>query len=89
MDLNTSEESAFNRCGLVLTGANGGVLDEVRLGELDAGDRMPIALLGVATDVEGSPAVAVRCTLAISEKLELEDIKLAALEIGSSVIGPT
>jgi hypothetical protein len=87
MDLDTSEESAFNRCGLVLTGANGGVLDEVRLGELDDGDRMAIALLGVATDVEGSPAVAVRCTLAISEKLDLEDIKITATEIGS-VIGP-
>jgi hypothetical protein len=80
-------DSFANRCGLVLAGANGGVLDEIVLGELADGDRVPVALSGVATGVTGAPAVSVRCTLATGEGLNLEDVKLTALELGG-VIGP-
>jgi hypothetical protein len=78
-------ESAGNKCGLVVTGSNGGVLDEVVIGQRDDGERIPLALLGIVTEVEGNPSVSVRCTEALTEDLDLEDVKLAAVEAGSTI----
>lgn len=75
-----------NRCGLVTSDAVPGprVLDEARVSDLgNDGDMTPIALLGVVTGVEGNPAVGLRCTLGEFEAMELEDLKITAVEVGS------
>jgi len=87
VDSNGPEDSSQNRCGLVLTGPTGGMLDEVRLAERNTGEKIPIALLGLVTEVDGNPSVAVRCTEALTEDLDLEDVKLAAMEAGSITEG--
>jgi hypothetical protein len=79
-----------NRCGLVLaSGASAPtVLDEVRIGRLgDIEDSKPIALLAVVRDAVDTSIVSIRCTLAEFEEVELDDLKLAALELGRVIGG--
>jgi hypothetical protein len=86
----TTARDYNNRCGLVqaLNQAPSAVIDEVRLGRLpDSASTEIIALSGVVSDRFHNPLMAVRCTTQQFEEMDVENVKITAVEVGS-ITGP-
>ena len=80
-----------DRCALVAADAVPGPreIDSVRIGDTRPIFSAPVlTLVGVVKDVtEGNPGVSIRCTRGDFEEVNVDDVKLTALEVGA-VTGP-
>ncbi len=93
MSINTPDGTAddFNtKCGLVMAEnqAPTAVIDDMRVGALP-GESEPkvVALTGVVTERARNPLMAVRCTMPEFDEIDVADMTITAIEVGT-LTGP-
>jgi hypothetical protein len=78
-----------NRCGLFQpeTSSSNALVDDVRLGRVPSFSAEVIALSGVVTERARNPLMALRCSAQTGEELDVEDMTITAIEVGT-LTGP-